>query len=130
MKSLGCLCSLVVSVVLCIVELYKVEAVLDAENRRTSLYNTCDRINRLAGIEFKLIILLLAAQVFYLTYTSFLIVSLLVYEVKGKESEGYTVSALDFFKRKKVLKVEMFCKIVLHAFFIYKYFIDLIVAKG
>lgn len=129
MRLLGCLVSLLTGSILCIVELHKIDAVVDAENKRVSSYNTCDRINKLRDFEFKLIVLFLAAQIFYLSYLSFLVVSLFVYEIREREAEGFTISALDFFKRKRTLKVKMFCKVILYVFLVYRYFFSLIVNK-
>ncbi|ADM12541.1 uncharacterized protein Eint_110410 [Encephalitozoon intestinalis ATCC 50506] len=128
MNPIGLFISLMLSVILCIVELYKIEAVLDAEGRRASSYNACDRILRLAAIEFKLLTLIMAAQVLSLCYTSFLVVLLFVYEIQKKGSKD-SISALDFFKQKKRIKIEMFCKISLYVFLVYKYFTALVVNK-
>lgn len=128
MGAVGSFASLVLSTMLCVAELYKVEALLDAEEKRTSSYNTCDRILKLASIEFKLLVLMTIAQFLCLRYTSFLAVCLFVYEAR-KRGSGPTVSALDFFKQRQSLKIEMFCKLCLYAFLVYSHFRSLVVNK-
>lgn len=128
MRFIGVLASLLLSTILCVVELYKIEAVLDVESRRASSYNACDRILRLADVEFKLLILLMAAQILSLSYTSLLAVLVFVYELQKKGSEA-TINALNFFKQKKRIKIEIFCKTFFYAVLLYRYFSALVVNK-
>ncbi|AFM99317.1 hypothetical protein EHEL_110430 [Encephalitozoon hellem ATCC 50504] len=129
MRFIGNLASLLLSTMLCIIELYKIEAVLDVESRRASSYNACDRILRLVNVEFKLLVLMIAAQVLSLSYVSLLVVLMFVYEVQKKGSDT-TISALDFFKQKRWIKIEMFCKISFYVFLLYRYFSELVVNKS
>ncbi|KAG5858676.1 cornichon protein [Encephalitozoon hellem] len=129
MRFIGNLASLLLSTMLCIIELYKIEAVLDVESRRASSYNACDRILRLVNVEFKLLVLMIAAQVLSLSYASFLVVLMFVYEVQKKGSDT-TISALDFFKQKRWIKIEMFCKTSFYVFLLYRYFSELVVNKS
>ncbi|CAD25966.1 similarity to HYPOTHETICAL PROTEIN YB60_Yeast [Encephalitozoon cuniculi GB-M1] len=128
MRAIGFLISLVLSTVLCIVELYKIEAVLDAESKRASSYNACDRILWLTDIEFRLLTAMVIAQCLSLCYTSFFVALLFVYEAQKKGS-GATISALDFFKQKQRIKIETFCKVSLYVLLVYRYFMALIVNK-
>ncbi|AFN84024.1 hypothetical protein EROM_110420 [Encephalitozoon romaleae SJ-2008] len=128
MRFIGVLASLLLSTILCIVELYKIEAVVDVESRRASSYNACDRILRLADVEFKLLVLLMVAQTLSLSYTSLLTVLVFVYELQKKGSET-TISALNFFKQKRWIKIEIFCKTSFYVLLLYKYFSTLIVNK-
>lgn len=125
MQALGYMSSLVMSAVLCGIELYKIGAVLDAESRRSSLYDTCDRLHKLQSVGFKILVLLLIVQVSCMEYESLLVVSMFVHEIRAINSEESSIGALDFFRKKKRLKIEIFCKISMYTFIVYRRFIEM-----
>lgn len=119
--------SFVASAALCILELHKIETVVNAEAKKTTSYSACERINRLSGVAFWMLAVLLAAQMFSPDYASLLVAALFVHGAVERRVGRASISALDFFEKRKTLKMAMFCKTVLYLVLVYRFFVGLVI---
>ncbi|KAM0671716.1 hypothetical protein CWI42_120420 [Ordospora colligata] len=120
MGFVGNLVCLGASALLAVLEFHKIDAILNAENKRGSSYDASYRLEKLSKTETNILGLLLVMQLLSPSIVSLIIVLLFVYKIQRRGFDC-AVSALNFFELKRNLKVEVACKLCFHALLMYRY---------
>ncbi|KAF7682428.1 ER-derived vesicles protein ERV15 [Astathelohania contejeani] len=106
----------ILSVVLFIIELYKIEAITNLERNCISSYETARILNELTMLDFYILIVLTMGQLFVFYYLGFVfVVPLLAYEINKIINHKHAIICTDIVNSIKEKKLEIFIKLFAYA---------------